>query len=116
MPDKKHEGYHRIETGLRVEPRTRVSDAALASGDRNAWRQMLGFPNPDAGTNLGPPSLNEDAMYYLTRAEGQLERLNELSNIIVHPGMKDVKKIIDTTKAFLASLRNSLDKNRFDVT
>jgi ribosomal protein L37AE/L43A len=30
----------------RIEPRTQVSDAALASGDRNAWRQILGFP-PD---------------------------------------------------------------------
>jgi hypothetical protein len=27
-----------------IEPRTQVSDAALARGDRNAWRQVLGLP------------------------------------------------------------------------
>ncbi len=28
----------------RIEPRTQVSDAALAGGDLDAWRQILGFP------------------------------------------------------------------------
>lgn len=31
-----------------VEPRTEVSDAALASGDLNAWKQILGLsPDPN---------------------------------------------------------------------
>jgi hypothetical protein len=28
-----------------IEPREQVSDAALAAGDRNAWRQILGIPS-----------------------------------------------------------------------
>lgn len=28
----------------RIEPREHVIDAALANGDREAWKQALGFP------------------------------------------------------------------------
>jgi predicted amidophosphoribosyltransferase len=32
----------------RIEPREHVSDAALASGDMSAWKQVLGFPSESA--------------------------------------------------------------------
>lgn len=31
------------EGHTRIEPRIEVSDRALASGDRNAWKQILGL-------------------------------------------------------------------------
>lgn len=35
----------------RIEPRHEVADAALASGDLNAWKQVLGFPRASAVEN-----------------------------------------------------------------
>lgn len=46
-----------------IEPRIAVSDAALASGDRNAWRQILGLagPNdPPVKPDREPPPLPGD--------------------------------------------------------
>lgn len=91
----KHEGYHRIET---------------AEMDRVQWRKQMGFPHPDAGTNLGPPSLKEDTEYYLTRIDGQVLRLKEMFDK-VGGGELDVPmfKTLNTIQAFLTSLRGTLN-------
>ncbi len=44
----------------RYEPREHVIDAALASGNRNAWKQALGFPTEPSRTSCRCPSC--DAM------------------------------------------------------
>lgn len=102
-PPKKHEGYHRIETAEFQQKAERMN-----------WRKQMGFPEPDAGANLGPPSLNDDVMYYLTRAEGQLVRLNELLQVLNRAD--EMKHIVKSVQSFLSLLRTALDKNRFDVT
>jgi len=39
-----------------VEPRTEVSNAALASGDLNAWKQVLGLSPGGEGDSEGGPA------------------------------------------------------------
>jgi len=56
----------------------------------------------------------QDTMYYLTRLEGQLLRLNELVKNAQVP-KEQILHTIDTARAFAQSLRNSLDPNKIDV-
>lgn len=45
-----------------IEPRTEVSDAALASGDLNAWKQILGLmPDPRDPTIPPDTEVNKPA-------------------------------------------------------
>ncbi len=60
----------------------------------------------------GPNSYQlDDVMYYLTRLEGQLVRLNELKGGCSN----EVIRTVDSARAFAQSLRDALSGNRIDV-
>lgn len=68
----------------------------------------------------GPNSYQlDDVMYYLTRLEGQLVRLNTVlsSDSYLSPGQAVVQSrdIVHAAQAFAQSLRNALSGNRIDV-
>jgi hypothetical protein len=58
----------------------------------------------------------QDAMYYLTRADGMLVRLNELTRIKSEWNVEEIRRTLQTAQAFLSALRNALDPDRIDVT
>ncbi len=51
----------------------------------------------------------DDAMYYLTRLEGQLVRLGTYTATADQFQRSEVMKIVDAAKAFAQSLRDVLD-------
>jgi len=62
---------------------------------------------------LAGQSSLQDQMYYLARVEGQLARMDRWNGLVANS--KDLTEILNTTKAFLQSLRNALDPRRIDV-
>jgi len=62
----------------------------------------------------GQPTL-ADQMYYLTRVEGQLARVDAILAQAPFPNQTVLHSINEAAKAFLQSLRNALDPRRIDV-
>lgn len=62
--------------------------------------------------------MQQDVMYYLTRLDGQLVRLNEMLKTMQnnqHGGVDNLIQIVHSAQAFALSLRNALSPDRFDV-
>lgn len=89
------------------DPESYIGQPYELDEDKLAWKKAMGFPRGDKA-HLPPPRLNENAMYYLTRAEGQLVRLMELFDkreTVDDTVFEGVRKV----QEFLKSLRKSLD-------
>lgn len=59
--------------------------------------------------------VEQDAQYYMARIEGQLARLDLLTNGYYWHEHEEFISAIKETKGFLASLRSALSPHRIDV-
>jgi hypothetical protein len=66
------------------------------------------LPNSETGI-----SVHQDSLYYLTRLEGQLVRLEALNQMV--DKYSEIQSTIKAARAFAQSLRDSLSPGRVDV-